>query len=164
MTVYSPAATVYCESKAFSVRSAEADDSDAEDSDAVDSDTGDSDFNETDIEVTDEGDSEHTDADEELEEETEADSSDQPGLDPTVLQVLEAANATEFADAFAENEITADVLASLSDSDLASMGVSALGARKRILAAIAAVRSTPARSAARPPAPLAAAAHTGAPS
>ena len=164
VTVYSPAATVYCESKAFSVRSAEADDSDAEDSDAVDSDTGDSDFNETDIEVTDEGDSEHTDADEELEEETEADSSDQPGLDPTVLQVLEAANATEFADAFAENEITADVLASLSDSDLASMGVSALGARKRILAAIAAVRSTPARSAARPPAPLAAAAHTGAPS
>ena len=159
LTVYSPAATVYCESKALSVRSAEADDSDAEDSDASDTD-----FDETDIEVTDEGESEHADADEELDEETEGDSSEQPELDPTVLQVLEAANATEFADAFAENEITADVLASLGDSDLASMGVSALGARKRILAAIAAVSSAPARSAPRPPAPPSAAAAAGAPS
>jgi hypothetical protein len=157
VTVFSPAATVYCESKAPSVRSADADDFEAEDSEA-----GAIDFDETDIEATDEGESEHTDADDEPDEEDDGDSSEQPELDPTVLHVLEAANATEFSDAFAENEITADVLASLSDSDLASMGVSALGTRKRILAAIAAVSSDPARSAPRPPAPPSAAATAGA--
>jgi SAM domain (Sterile alpha motif) len=62
----------------------------------------------------------------------------QHGLDSEVMRILETAKAMEYAQGFLKNEITAEVLASLSDADLASIGVAALGARKRILAAIAA--------------------------
>lgn len=68
--------------------------------------------------------------------EDQGDHEDSHELDPIVSRVLEAAGAEEYADAFAENEIAADVLPSLSDADLLSMGVRTIGQRKRILLAI----------------------------
>jgi class 3 adenylate cyclase len=44
----------------------------------------------------------------------------------------------QYAEAFAENDIDFDVLAQLTDEDLKELGVSSLGNRKRLLAAIAA--------------------------
>ncbi len=64
------------------------------------------------------------------------------GLEPRVVEILEAAGAMEHSPAFLENQITEDVLPSLTDSDLAAMGITAIGLRKRILAAIAAPRQT----------------------
>ncbi len=43
----------------------------------------------------------------------------------------------EYAPAFAENRIGADVLPGLTDPDLRDLGITALGDRKRLLAAIA---------------------------
>lgn len=58
------------------------------------------------------------------------------GLEPAVEAALRKAGALDHADAFRTNQITDDVLSSLSDSDLAAMGITAIGLRKRILAAI----------------------------
>jgi hypothetical protein len=44
----------------------------------------------------------------------------------------------QYAAAFTENDIDFDVLAQLTDADLKELGVSSLGNRKRLLAAIAA--------------------------
>ena len=58
-------------------------------------------------------------------------------LDPGVASVLESVGATELAEAFRSNQITDDVLGSLTDADLMAIGVAALGLRKRIIAEIA---------------------------
>ncbi len=166
-TVYSPAATVDCESKALSIGATA-----EQNEDDCDSDADDPELEESGVEVAEEHESEEHESEEheseeyeseeyeseeyeseeyeseeyesedsdavDAEEDSEAESSDEDGLDQKVRRVLTAANATEYASAFAENEITADVLSSLSDADLAAMGIAALGARKRILAAISA--------------------------
>jgi hypothetical protein len=154
--VYSPVVTVECVSPALSFKTAEdseevnEEDSDFEYSDFRNENTREySDFEESELESASESESEESDidgtandfdedVDEESEEDVEEEDCDPVGLDQKVRRVLTAANATEYASAFAENEITADVLSSLSDADLAAMGIAALGARKRILAAISA--------------------------
>ncbi len=146
-TVYSPVATVDCESKALSIGDAA-----EQNEDDCDSDADDPELEESGIEVAEEYESEDCDA-VDAEEDSKAESSDQDGLDQTVRRVLTAASATEYASAFAENEITADVLSSLSDADLAAMGVAALGARKRILAAIGVCAEYPAPRGPRPAPP-----------
>ena len=88
-----------------------------------------------DEETDDEGDDE-TDGDEDGDSEGAGESAED-GLEPRVAAVLKAAGALEHADAFRTNQITDDVLHSLTDVDLVAMGVSAIGLRKRILAAIA---------------------------
>ncbi len=47
----------------------------------------------------------------------------------------------QYADAFASNHVDADVLPGLSDADLRELGVSSLGHRKRLLAALALLQS-----------------------
>ena len=49
----------------------------------------------------------------------------------------------EYAPAFGENAVDADVLADLTDADLLALGVEPLGHRKKILRAIAAVEGGP---------------------
>ena len=61
---------------------------------------------------------------------------------------LESLALSEYEPAFREHQITADLLAELSDDDLRSMGIAALGARKRLLKAIAALRVTVSEAAA----------------
>ncbi len=58
-------------------------------------------------------------------------------LDPLVYTILAEAAAEEWAGAFAENQITACIADQLTDADLLSMGIAALGVRKRILVAVA---------------------------
>jgi class 3 adenylate cyclase len=53
--------------------------------------------------------------------------------------------------AFRDNEIRADVLPSLTAEDLKEIGVAAVGDRRRLLDAIAALRSAPPRPSAGPP-------------
>lgn len=55
----------------------------------------------------------------------------------SVAQWLESLGLAQYADAFAENEITLEVLPTLTDADLRELGVNALGHRKKLLAAIA---------------------------
>src|SRR4051812_10721346 len=52
---------------------------------------------------------------------------------------LEGLGLAEYAPAFREHQITADVLGDLSDDDLKVIGITTLGARKRLLRAIAAL-------------------------
>lgn len=53
---------------------------------------------------------------------------------------LESLALSDYEPAFRAHQITADLLVELSDEDLRSMGIAALGARKRLLKAIAALR------------------------
>jgi hypothetical protein len=102
-----------------------ADDVETEDTDSSDSDSEESSFD--DDENDDDGsDDDDSDGDDAL-----------SGLDPGVASVLESAGATEVAEAFLSNQITDDVIGSLTESDLVEIGVAALGMRKRILAEIA---------------------------
>ncbi len=55
---------------------------------------------------------------------------------------LEGLALEEYEQAFREHEITMDVLADLSDDDLKSIGIARLGARKRLLKAIASLHAT----------------------
>ena len=57
----------------------------------------------------------------------------------------------EYAPAFAENRIGADVLPGLTDPDLRDLGIAALGDRKRLLAAIAGLGAPEAEPGAAPP-------------
>src|SRR3546814_4761691 len=50
---------------------------------------------------------------------------------------LESLGLEEYAPAFAENRIGPDLLCDLTDQDLRDLGITALGDRKRLLAAIA---------------------------
>ena len=65
---------------------------------------------------------------------------------------LEGLALAEYEPAFREHQITVDVLADLSDDDLKSIGIATLGARKRLLKAIAAL--PPVRRRVRRPARL----------
>jgi class 3 adenylate cyclase/tetratricopeptide (TPR) repeat protein len=58
-----------------------------------------------------------------------------------VEQWLRNLGLTQYAQAFAENDIDFDVLAGLTDADLKELGVGSLGHRKRLLAAIDELRS-----------------------
>src|SRR5262249_42477306 len=49
----------------------------------------------------------------------------------------------QYARAFAENDIDSAVLAQLADADLKELGVNSLGHRKKLLAGIAALATTP---------------------
>jgi len=60
------------------------------------------------------------------------------GADMDLAQWLAELGLGQYAAAFTENEIDFDVLAQLTDADLKELGVSSLGNRKRLLAAIAA--------------------------
>lgn len=102
------------------------DDGELEDEGALSKDLGESD---------DDGDSEDDEGDEENDD-GKPDGGNE-GLDDAVLTVLAKAGATEFIEAFEEHQITADMLGDLTSEDLESMGVAALGMRKRILQAIA---------------------------
>lgn len=72
-------------------------------------------------------------------------------LQPNVRAVLEGADAMEHAQMFREHQIGDDVLSSLTDADLVELGIQALGQRKRVLRAIAAIRGLPPSE--RPPTP-----------
>ncbi len=54
---------------------------------------------------------------------------------------LDGLGLGRYADAFEENELDLDLVADLSDADLIDLGVSAMGHRKKLLRAIAALRS-----------------------
>ena len=56
-----------------------------------------------------------------------------------VQQWLDSLGLAQYGDAFKENAIEWDLLAELSDDDLRTMGIAALGHRKRILKAIAGI-------------------------
>jgi class 3 adenylate cyclase len=58
-----------------------------------------------------------------------------------VEQWLRNLGLTQYAQAFAENDIDFDILAGLTDADLKELGVGSLGHRKRLLAAIDELRS-----------------------
>jgi class 3 adenylate cyclase/tetratricopeptide (TPR) repeat protein len=60
-----------------------------------------------------------------------------------IKEWLEGLALSEYEPAFREHQITADVLGDLSDDDLKSIGVAALGARKRLLKAIAVLQAGP---------------------
>ena len=60
------------------------------------------------------------------------------GADMDLAQWLAELGLGQYAVAFTENDIDFDVLAQLTDADLKELGVSSLGNRKRLLAAIAA--------------------------
>lgn len=60
-----------------------------------------------------------------------------------VPQWLESLGLSQYADAFAENEITIEVLRTLTDGDLRELGVKALGHRKKMIAAIAELDAEP---------------------
>ena len=53
------------------------------------------------------------------------------------LPNLEALGLGQYADTFAENDITLEMFAELTDKDLKELGVTALGHRKKLLAEIA---------------------------
>jgi hypothetical protein len=55
-----------------------------------------------------------------------------------IRQWLESLGFGEYADAFEENAIEPDLLCDLTDDDLRTLGVEALGHRKRILKAVGA--------------------------
>jgi hypothetical protein len=54
-----------------------------------------------------------------------------------VEEWLEGLGLAQYAAAFAENDIDFTVLGKLTDADLKELGISSLGHRKRLLAAIA---------------------------
>jgi class 3 adenylate cyclase len=58
-----------------------------------------------------------------------------------VEQWLQNLGLTQYAQAFAENDIDFDILAGVTDADLKELGVGSLGHRKRLLAAIDELRS-----------------------
>src|SRR3954468_9134441 len=62
----------------------------------------------------------------------------------TVVEWLSDAGFERYADAFAEQDITLDVLPELNDADLKELGVATLGDRKRLLKALAALAAPPA--------------------
>jgi len=74
------------------------------------------------------------------------------GTDMDLAQWVAELGLGQYAAAFAENEIDFDVLGQLSDADLKELGVSSLGNRKRLLAAIAA--RTPVSAASEPAAEI----------
>jgi hypothetical protein len=102
------------------------DDVETEDTDSSDPDSEESSDDDDDNDDDDGSDDDDSDGDDAL-----------SGLDPGVASVLESAGAIEVAEAFLSNQITDDVIGSLTDSDLVEIGVAALGMRKRILAEIA---------------------------
>jgi len=67
-----------------------------------------------------------------------------------IEQWLRDLGLAQYAPAFAANDIDFDVIAQLSDADLKELGVSSLGHRKRLLAAIDELRMAPTRSPASP--------------
>ena len=54
---------------------------------------------------------------------------------------LRRLNLSQYAQAFAENDIDVEVLADLTDADFKEIGVASLGHRKRLLAAVAEMRA-----------------------
>ncbi|MBV9983048.1 adenylate/guanylate cyclase domain-containing protein [Bradyrhizobium sp.] len=62
-----------------------------------------------------------------------------------IEQWLRKLGLTQYAPAFAANDIDFDVVAQLTDADLKELGVNSLGHRKRLLAAIDELRSAPIR-------------------
>jgi len=62
----------------------------------------------------------------------------------TVAEWLSGAGFERYAEAFAEQDITLDVLPELNDADLKELGVATLGDRKRLLKALAALAAPPA--------------------
>lgn len=56
----------------------------------------------------------------------------------TVAKLLSSAGLSEFAAVFEENEVTADILPEITEADLKDLGIKKLGARKRLMRAIAA--------------------------
>lgn len=103
-----------------------------------DDDSGDDEDRDLDDEIVEDDTETEVGDDEEEGDEAESDDADEGGtsLDPLVLEVLAAADAEEFTEAFEEHQITEEMLADLTSADLESMGVGALGKRKRILQAI----------------------------
>ena len=67
----------------------------------------------------------------------------------TLGQFLASLGLERFAETFKNNDIDLEMLRSLNDNDLRELGVDSLGARKKIVAAVAALAGT------APPPPLA---------
>ena len=63
----------------------------------------------------------------------------------TVVEWLSGAGFERYAEAFAAQDITLDVLPELNEADLKELGVATLGDRKRLLKAIAALAAPPRR-------------------
>src|SRR5215472_9198139 len=61
----------------------------------------------------------------------------------SVAQWLRNLGLDQYVAAFAANDIDLDLLAALTDADLKELGVASLGHRKRLLTAIAGLRSAP---------------------
>jgi len=72
---------------------------------------------------------------------------------------LRGLGLSQYEPAFRDNDVDAEVLSELTADDLLSLGIASVGHRRKLLAAIAALRAGPAPSAAAPspaePAPLA---------
>ena len=68
-----------------------------------------------------------------------------------VEQWLQNLGLTQYAQAFAENDIDFDILAGVTDADLKELGVGSLGHRKRLLAAIDELRSASSPKTSRSP-------------
>jgi len=71
-------------------------------------------------------------------------------MSTNVADWLQGLGLQQYAAAFAENDIDGDVLPELTADDLSGLGVASIGHRRRLLAAIAALRED-ARQAAAPP-------------
>jgi len=64
-------------------------------------------------------------------------------LDPRVDNFLVRLGLTQYAEAFASNDVTWDILKELGDADLQALGMSSLGHRKTILGALAPEKPAP---------------------
>lgn len=145
LSVYQPLAIVTCtgESSAGDEDFGSSDETQTDEDDDVsdfDDDDSDTDLEEgsnLDEDSDDEEDGDDVDSDEEETSNSVVGTAQGAGLDDKVMAVLRAAGALEMVDAFRQNQITDDLLQTLSDGDLVQIGVSALGLRRRILAEIA---------------------------
>jgi hypothetical protein len=70
-------------------------------------------------------------------------------MSTNVADWLQGLGLQQYAAAFAENDIDGDVLPELTADDLSGLGVASIGHRRRLLAAIAALREDARQAAAR---------------
>lgn len=151
--IYRPMAVVSCVGTSLASDDVDSADLDADTDDEDGSDLGNDDAIDDDADREpdlDHDSAEEGDASDGAMPEADCDETGLAGLDSRVMSILRAAKAMDLADVFRQNQITEDILETLSDVDLVHMGVGALGLRRRILAEIAGSAKRPSDSSTNP--------------